>query len=286
MLSFSEQACDCHVHVIGDRARYPMLPARPYTPPVADISALRRHLDRLALGRAVVIQPSVYGTDNQCLIDTLQAMPDSLRGVAVLDPDVRDAELEQLAAAGVTGIRINLESTGGKDPGQALQIVEHWAGKLAGSGWHIQLYAHHEVVEQVLQRLSSPSLPLVIDHFAMLPPQMPQEALKKTRLYAMLAQGALYIKLSAAYRIGDPVQARQIVALAHALLQANPERMLWASDWPHTNREPGKAPDAISQYRAIDPRALIQEQLSWLFTDALRRKVLVDNPARLYRFAA
>ena len=278
-------ACDCHVHVIGDSARYPMAAGRPYTPPAAEISDLRRHMDRHALGRAVVIQPSVYGTDNQCLIDTLKAMPGGLRGVAVLDADVRDAELDRLTAAGVTGIRINLESTGGKDPRQALRILEHWSGKLTGSGWHIQLYAHHEIVEQVLQRLPPLSLPLVIDHFAMLSPQTQPDILKKSRLYAMLTEGVLYIKLSASYRIGAPGQVREVAALAHTLLQANPERMLWASDWPHTNREPGKAPEDISQYRAIDPRALMQEQLSWLFTDALRRKVLVDNPAQLYRFS-
>ncbi len=284
MSSMPEGACDCHVHVIGARGSYPMLPNRPYTPAPASMQALREHMETIGVDRAVIVQPSIYGTDNRCLLDCLQAMPSVFRGVAVLGQETDDETLARLTASGVTGLRINLESTGADDLTQALATVRYWMNRLSGSGWHIQLYAGFDLLNRALEQLGKPALPLVIDHFGLVPPATTLDSLRSSPLIQGLENGDLYIKLSGSYRVGSPAEADQIVVIAQALLAANTERIVWASDWPHTNREPGKLPIEVSRYRDVPAQSLLTERANWLSDAALQRQVLVDNPARLYGF--
>jgi predicted TIM-barrel fold metal-dependent hydrolase len=279
-----ELACDCHVHVIGPRERYRMLERRPYTPAEADLHALRQHMSRLSLGRAVIVQPSVYGTDNRCLIDCMDAVPGIFRGVAVLDREVTDDQLAAMTVKGIIGLRINLESTGGGNMAQAIDAIRYWASRLAGTGWHIQIYAGYQIISDMLAQLGVLPITLVIDHFGLIPPGIALDQLRASQLYRRLASGDVYIKLSGAYRVGATVDADRISGLAHALLAANLERVVWASDWPHTNREPGKLATQISAYRDVSPDLLARERSQWLSTDDIAYKVLVENPARLYRF--
>lgn len=285
MTFIHELACDCHVHVIGPRERYRMLEGRPYTPAEADLHALRQHMSRLSLGRAVIVQPSVYGTDNRCLIDCMGAVPGIFRGVAVLDREVTDDQLAAMTVKGIIGLRINLESTGAGNMAQAIDAIRYWASRLAGTGWHIQIYAGYQIINGVLAQLGVLPITLVIDHFGLIPPGLALEQLRVSQLYRRLASGDVYVKLSGAYRVGVADDAERISGLAHALFAANLERVVWASDWPHTNREPGKLPTQVSAYRDVSPDLLARERSQWLSTDDIAYKVLVENPARLYRFS-
>ncbi|WP_233236862.1 amidohydrolase [Bordetella sp. LUAb4] len=277
-------ACDCHVHIVGEQDAYPMLPDRPYTAGPATVADLRAHMARLGLARAVIVQPSFYGTDNRLLVDSLAAMDGDGRGIAVLADDVSDSTLGELHDAGVRGVRINLESVGASDPETVARAFGTWAGRLRGQGWHIQAYASVDAIAGAAPRLRGLGLPLVLDHFSATPARLALDDARVRAVIDLVGSGAAYVKLSGSYRINQGATAQQVTALARAFLDANPERAVWASDWPHTNRAPGKLPTEVSPYRDIDPRGLREEIDAWLPEADLREQVLVTNPARLYGF--
>lgn len=277
-------ACDCHVHVIGDPARHPMAAGRPYTPGLATPQDLRRHMAGLGLERAVIVQPSIYGTDNQCLLDGLRALDGAGRGVAVLEAAAPSPVLHDLHAQGIRGVRINLESTGRSDAQSIRDELASWARRLAPLGWHLQVYASLDALAAAAPSLASLPVPVVLDHFAMIPVDTAPQDRRVQAVLGLVAQGAAYVKLSAPYRI-DPLAAapEAVAALAAAFIAGNPDRILWASDWPHTGREPGKAATEVSAYRQVGSGRLVQGIAAWL-PQAVRTRVLVDNPARLYGF--
>jgi predicted TIM-barrel fold metal-dependent hydrolase len=271
-------ACDCHVHVVGPQDRYPMAADRRYTPGPAPAEALRDHLARLGLGRTVVVQPSVYGTDNACALDALDRLGGAGRGVAVPPDDASGADLRAMHARGVRGVRINLESAGGRDREAAHALLARWGGRVADLGWHLQLYAAPAVVEGLADRLDRLPAPVVLDHFAM-PSGAPGP--DAGTVAGLLRTGRVFVKLSAPYRLGDPGSA---AAWAARFLAAAPSAVLWGSDWPHTARDPGRGRLEASAYRAVPAEALARDLRDWLPTPALRQAVLVDNPATLYGF--
>ncbi|MCZ8404026.1 amidohydrolase family protein [Achromobacter xylosoxidans] len=283
-------ACDCHVHVVAPQADYPMLPERHYTPGPASVDALRTHMARLGLARAVIVQPSIYGTDNRLLIDSLAALNGAARGVAVLEAGVADGELGRLHDAGVRGLRVNLESTGDSAPDAVGRALSTWAGRLAGQGWHIQIYASLDAIAAAAPVLGRLAVPVVLDHFAMIPSRAPLDDPRVRRVLDLVGDGRAYVKLSASYRVcddpDDAALAAGVAALARAIVRRNPERALWASDWPHTNREPGRRPTEVSAYRAVAAARLAGELDAWLPDAAQRRQVLAVNPAALYGFQA
>lgn len=281
-----EQAWDCHVHVVGSKNAYPMLADRAYTPGPASADDLRQHIKRLGLTRAVIVQPSFYGTDNRLLVDALSALGGAGRGVTVLDQAVTDAELSHLHAAGVRGVRINLESTGASTAKAVSQALSAWAGRLSGQGWHLQVYASLDAIASAASTLARLPIPVVLDHFAMIPAHASLDDARVRQVLDLVGSGRAYVKLSASYRISpdpdDADQAARIARLAQAIVQQQPERALWASDWPHTNREPGKAPTEVSAYRHVPLERLQRELLAWFPDDATRRQVLSTNPQTLY----
>jgi predicted TIM-barrel fold metal-dependent hydrolase len=277
-------ACDCHVHVVGDGATYPMVDDRPYTPAPAPHAALAAHLQRNGLQRAVIVQPSFYGTDNRCMLDSLAALQGAGRGVAVVDNDVDDATLDTLHAAGVRGLRVNVESTGVRDPRAIEVALQLRAERIARLGWHLQVYAAPVAVAAIAGALGDLAVPVVLDHFAMLPAATGAGDAVARRLLDLLRGGNAYVKLSAPYRIDAGAPEQAVTALARTFLDAAPQRILWGSDWPHTNREPGRRPHEVSQYRTVDPGEFPAQFAAWLPSDSLRRQVLVDNPAQLYGF--
>jgi len=274
--------CDTHVHVMGERHIYPMVAERQYTPGPASVQNLQAHLKRQGLTRAVIIQPSVYGNDNQCMLDALRSMAGHARGVAVLDTHTATSQLQRLDTQGVRGIRLNLESAGQHNTSALREALHTWAPRLADIGWHIQVYAPLAVVTACASHIAQLPVPVVLDHFALWADASCTSLESKTLLH-LLEQGQIYIKLSASYRmsIQDP-QALQ--ALCQRLIAVRPDRLLWASDWPHTNREPGRGPHEVSSYRVIAPEALRHERDAWLCTPQVQQQVLVDNPHQLYRF--
>lgn len=273
--------CDTHVHVIGEAARYPMVEARHYTPGPASVAQLQAHLQRQGLDRAVIIQPSVYGTDNRCLLGALAEMKGAARGVAVPDRAVSAATLQAWHVQGVRGIRINLESAGQAQAAALAEELAHWAPRIAGLGWHVQVYAPLQAVVDGMNEAGALPVPVVLDHFALWN-DIAAEAGLRQAVTDKLARGEVYIKLSASYRV--TLAASELEALAQHWLQLRPDRLLWASDWPHTNREPGRHRLEVSAYRAIAAQQLVQEREGWLASPEARRQVLVDNPSRLYGF--
>lgn len=274
--------CDTHVHVIGEAKAYPMVSDRQYTPGFAGVADLQAHLKRLGLTRAVIIQPSVYGTYNECLLDALNAMTGHARGVAVLDAQTSTAALQTLDAQGVRGIRLNLESAGEHNSAKLQTALQMWAPRLADLGWHIQLYAPLAVTVSCASLIAQLPLPVVLDHFALWHDASCTSSESKC-LLDLLVQGKIYIKLSASYR--SPMNdAQALQAVSQRLLAIRPDRLLWASDWPHTNREPGRGPHEVSCYRDITTESLQHELWQWLPTPEARQQVLVNNPNQLYRF--
>jgi 2-pyrone-4,6-dicarboxylate lactonase len=278
-------ACDCHVHVIGPQALYPMVPDRAYTPPEANVADLRAHLSALQVSRVVLIQPSFYGTDNQCMVAALQHLGPMARGIAVVDDAVTDEELAALAANGVRGVRVNLESSGVRDPAAARRALAVLAKRIAPLGWHIQIYASSRVIAAAADDIAQLAVPVVLDHFGMLQTKNGIDQSDVHPLVELVHSGRAYVKLSAPYRISHAApHYSDVQPFARAFIEANPERVLWASDWPHTDRAPGKGATEVSPFRVVDDRAVFGLLEGWTGNKDVFDRILVSNPATLYGF--
>jgi predicted TIM-barrel fold metal-dependent hydrolase len=277
-------ACDCHTHVVDDSSLYPMVAERQYTPAPAPYKALLQHMQRTGMGRVVIVQPSFYGTDNRCMIDSLNRLGGAGRGIAVVEDGADPSQLKLLHEAGVRGLRINVESAGVCDMEAVAAPLRYWAARISELGWHLQIYASYRTIAQLAPMLASLAVPVVLDHFAMVPAASHGDDPQRQAILALLASGNVYVKLSASYRVSQSDAVNSTVALAHVFLEANPQRVLWGSDWPHTNREPGKAAHDVSRYRDISSDSLTDSICKWLPTCELRQQVLVVNPALLYDF--
>lgn len=270
------EACDCHAHVFGPVARYPLAAGSRYTPPEAPLAAYLAMLDALGVARGVLVQPSVYGTDNRAMLDALadaaRDAPGRLRAVAVVDPQVADAELDRLHAAGVRGVRLNLLQGGG--PG--LAAADRLAPRLAERGWHLQLLVDVSDFAPGLAALDRLPVTLVLDHMGHMSAARGLDHPGFRELLALLRDGALWVKLSAAYRLTarDRAPYDDVVPFARALIAANPARVVWATDWPHPMVDIAMPNDG----------ALLDALADWAPEPELRRRILVDNPAALYGF--
>lgn len=274
-------ACDCHTHVFGPPVLFSYDPARTYTPGQASLEALSALHAALGIGRVVIVQPSPYGTDNSCTLDAVRRLGDRARAVAVVAPDIGANALQALHAAGVRGVRLNLETAGMSDPGIAADLLRRAADKIAPLGWHVQTYTNMGVIAALHRVLSDLAAPVVIDHFGR---AMASDGTAQTGFAALLdlvGTGKAYVKLSAAHRIAaDPEDAEPI---ARALIAANPARMLWGSDWPHPAGRPGKRNiSVVEPFEPIDDRRALARLMAW--AGDLAKTILVDNPARLYGF--
>jgi predicted TIM-barrel fold metal-dependent hydrolase len=275
--------CDTHVHIIGLQDIYPMVQSRHYTPGPASVLQLKSHLTNQGIGKAVIVQPSVYGTDNSCLLAAIAEMGQQARGIAVLDPQISASELQALDEQGIRGIRLNFESSGNQSVDQLKQALTEWTPRLEGLGWHIQVYAPFAVTTACAPVIQSCPVPVVLDHFGLWPANH-IETPETRAMLRLFEAGHIYIKLSASYRLPGFTEEK-LNQLTQQLLQVRPDRLLWASDWPHTNREPGVAAHSVSRYRNIQTNALVRERLSWLNNLSNQRQVLEENPNSLYRFS-
>jgi predicted TIM-barrel fold metal-dependent hydrolase len=281
-------ACDCHVHIIGDSARFPMAGDRIYTPPLASPEMLLDLQRSLHLERVVLIQPSFYGADNSALLDAMKQLgPNRARGVAVVGETAASADLDAMAKAGIRGVRINLETAGEFDPAVAARKLQAAIVQCRPRGWHIQLYTRPSVIAALGDMLSKSPVPLVFDHFAgaQTASGLPQPGFDTA--LALVRSGKAYVKISAPYRASKmTVPYSDVTPFAAALAAANPDRVLWGSDWPHTDSThvPGRSPTDISPFLTVDDGAILNQLPHWVPDAALRQKILTDNPARLYGF--
>jgi predicted TIM-barrel fold metal-dependent hydrolase len=276
-------SCDSHVHVIGPKHRFPLARERSYTPMDAPADALRAMLARLGVERVVLVQPSFYRTDNSCMLDCMASL-NFARGIAVLPPETTNATLDDLDDRGVRGLRVNIASLGTTPIETIRSEVEAAARLCERHGWHVQLFVEADAIAALAPALLSLPIATVIDHFGLISPATPGNTL--STLIRLLESGRIWVKISGAYRIaGDPLDPR-IGPIARKLCAANPEHIVWGSDWPHTPRhgsKPGASEDEMP-FRNIDTGGLLDLLPRWLDDDALVGKVLVSNPARLYDF--
>lgn len=257
-------ACDSHAHVIGLPPAYPFVGNRSYTPPEATEAMYFANLAALGCTRGVLIQVSVHGSDNRLMCATLRRHPQQLRGVAVVPPDIDRASLEQLHQDGVRAVRVNVLFGGGI----GFEAIEPLAARIAPLGWHLELLLDARSLPELAPRLRLLPVPFVIDHMGHAP--YGNDGL--ATMLALLGDGA-WVKLSGAYRIAPPPYDA-VKPIAQACLDAAPDRCIWGSDWPHV----------ALQKDMPNAGALLDLLADWAPDEALRNRVLVDNPARLYRF--
>jgi 2-pyrone-4,6-dicarboxylate lactonase len=277
------KSCDSHVHVIGPKDRFPLAPEHRYTPKDAAAAEVAAMLARLGLQRVVLVQPSFYGTDNACMLDCMAHMPGA-RGVAVLPAQTSEAELDDLDDRGIRGLRVNI-ATGGGAPLETIKAAVAGAARLCERhGWHVQVFVAADVIEPLAPFLKALPVNIVFDHFGLIAPGATGGPLQA--LCGLLETGNVWVKISGAYRIATDPNDVRIGPLAKALCKANPERIVWGSDWPHTPRHDTHAGggDVELPFQKIDTRGLLDLVPRWLEDDALVRRVLVDNPTRLYDF--
>ncbi|MBV9861559.1 MAG: amidohydrolase family protein [Alphaproteobacteria bacterium] len=279
-------ACDCHTHVFCDPARFPFAAGRGYTPPAASAEELQAMLIALGLARVVIVQPSVYGTDNTCTLDGMRRLGGRARGVAVIDDSTPAEALQEMHVAGVRGVRVNLETAGQTDPDFALENLHAAAARVLPLGWHVQVYTRLSVIAALGYELGRIAVPVVFDHFGGADASLGVNQPGFAGLMALVESGGVYVKISGAYRSSERAPDYPDVApLARALIAANPDRILWGTDWPHPHApRPGTMAADISAPYNIDDGLLLNQLRLWAPDPALRRKILVDNPARLYGF--
>ena len=281
-------ATDCHAHVF-DPVRFPYSPLRRYTPPPASVDALLRLHERIGLQRVVLVQPSVYATDNACMLSALARLGARARGVAVIDTSFDRARLEDLYGAGVRGVRLNLQVAKGADPADALRRVEQIAEALGGLPLLIQVYAALPIVLACAALLRALRQQVLIDHFGLAQASGGTGQHGFSALLELLSSANVWIKLSGPYQISERAPAYDDVApIAQALLAAAPQRVVWGSDWPHTggsHRPAQHRPTDIEPFRPEDDARNLRLTEGWASDPAARQRLLVDNPARLFGFA-
>jgi predicted TIM-barrel fold metal-dependent hydrolase len=279
--------CDTHVHVF-EPDRFPYRPDRRYTPGVATVTDLRASCERLGVERVVLVQPSVYGTDNTCHLAARAELGDIARAVVVVDPiRIGDGDLQTLREQGVVGIRLNLAVSGESRATAALDAFKPAVDRLAGTGLSVHLHAAVDVVSDLAGAISDAPVPVVLDHFGGVRARNGVDAAATRRLLDLLAAGHVWVKLSAPYRVStEPIHA-DLAPVARAMIAANPHRLLWASDWPHTGGGADRArrgPHEIEPFRDVDDAADLRRLADWAGDARTYRTILADNPAALYRF--
>ncbi|WP_157961742.1 amidohydrolase family protein [Acuticoccus kandeliae] len=276
---------DCHTHVVGDPATYPMVSPRSYTPSVATPDDMLAMMRRVGTERIVLVQMSVFGTDNRCVIDGLQALGDRARGVAQVDEATTDAELDAMHASGVRGIRANLRTVGVSDPALARERLALAADKCARNGWHLQIFTTPDVIAALAGEFADLPVPVVFDHFGLLPVRERGGAAERA-VRDLLASGQGWVKISGTYRLDHPEATQEITTLARDLYTTNPDNIVWGSDWPHAPHHENKptADPEPRPYRDIDPADMLATIARWFSDPADRERILVTNPARLYDF--
>ena len=274
-------ACDCHTHIHGDPAVYPWFPGRTYTPEMAlpeEMSALHK---ALRMQRVVIVTPSVYGADNSSSIYGMKARGNDARGVAVIDDKTTDAELDRLAALGFKGIRLNLATAGVTDPKVIRERFVAAAERVKSRNWHIQLNTTLPVIAAVKDTLAASPVLLVFDHYGNANEELGVQQPGFADLVELVRSGKAYVKISVT--AGPRQNYAYFTPLAQTLIAANVDRILWGTNWPHPNSAGGST-EKVSPLWQVDDGLVLNLLPAWAPDAAVRKKILVDNPARLYGF--
>jgi predicted TIM-barrel fold metal-dependent hydrolase len=274
-IAMPRNACDTHAHICGPIETYAYSDRRVYTPPDALLPAYRHMLATLGVQRMVLVQPSVYGTDNTVMLQAMAQIGKDARGVAVVDDDVSDAELERLDAAGVRGVRINVVDVAEGKGQIAMAPLVALAQRIERYGWHVEFLMHADEFPQLDRLFADFPVDIVLGHLGYMKTDKGLNDPGFQALLRLMKAGKAWVKLTGPYRIStQPLPHADTIAFAHALLEANPDRVIWGTDWPHVMVKGAMPNDGD----------LADLLLEWVPDEALRRRVLEDNAARLYRF--
>jgi D-galactarolactone isomerase len=266
-------ACDCHMHIY-DGERFPASRPESRMQTNARVADYRLLQKRIGTTRTVVVSPATYGTDNRVTLDAIAQLGNA-RGVVVVHPTITDLELKAFADGGVSGIRFTQF-----DPVSAtttLEMIEPLAGRVHDLGWHVQIHMRADQITAAESLWDRLPCPIVFDHLGRLPQPagIDDPAFKVMR--KLIDKGRTWVKMSGAYlntRVGPPTYA-DATKVTQAFVRAAPERMLWGSDWPHPNLSPAQKPDDA---------ALLDLLSEWAPHEAMRHRILVENPQTLYGF--
>jgi len=274
-LKLPEGACDTHGHIFGPASRYPWNPARGYTPPDALPAAYEGLHQALGVARGVLTQPSVYGTDNRCMLDYVAQNLPRMRAVVAVGPGVDDRSLADMHAKGARGIRVNLADPGG-NPFASFAEIDTLAHRLQDLGWHIELLLHVHDMDEHVEAIRRLPVDVSVGHFGYMPARMGVAHPKYQAFLDLVSDGRCWVKLTAPYRITalDRPPYEDVTPFAHALVARRPDRVLWGTDWPHP----------ICPVPMPNDGDLTDHLAAWVPDAATRKRVLVDNAAALYGF--
>ena len=280
-------ACDCHTHIHGDVEKFPFFAGRVYTPEPASPEEMAALHKTLHMQRVVIVTPSVYGTDNSATRFGMKARGADARGVAVIDDKTPESDLDAMQQDGFRGIRLNLATGGVNDPNVARQRFSAAVDRIKARGWHVQIYTNLPVITGIKDLVAASVVPVVFDHFGGAQTALGMEQPGFADLVELVKSGKAYVKISGAYRASKLAPDYQDAApFAKALIAANGDRIVWGTDWPHPDSvtPPGKKATDVTPLLPIDDGRLLNQLVVWAPDAATRKKILVDNPVRLYGF--
>jgi len=262
-------ACDTHMHIY--EPGYQLRPEASHPSQPGTLAHYREVQKQLGLTRTVIVAPSGYGADNTCTLEAMAKLGSSARGVAIVDPAAPDAEIDRLTKGGMRGIRYHMR--GGV---LTWDTMPRMAARVAAFGWHVQLQCESRELSEHEAIITRLPCDLVIDHMGRFDAATPADDKDWRLLMKLLATGRCWVKLSGPYygsKSGPPLYADK-ARIAKELIKAAPERMVWASNWPH----PSYKKNFPDEGKLLDTLA------EWTQDEALRKKILVTNPAKLYGF--
>jgi predicted TIM-barrel fold metal-dependent hydrolase len=262
--------CDCHFHIFGPYDAYPLDDGRTYTPPAALVPDYLAMAEKLGIERMVVVQASVYGTHNEVTLDAVRQFgPHRARAVAVIDDRFTGESLRRMHDRGVRGVRFNMVSGNGT-PEDQLQAL---AKRVAPLGWHIQVYAEGEKLQEVAPLLARLPVDVVIDHSGGVRAALGTGHPQFQALLRLLDNGRAWVKVCSYRASSSGAPWTDVAPNVRALVAGAPDRCVWGTDWPHPMMDP--VPEA---------GGLLDQFMEWVPDAAVRQRILVDNPAKLYGF--
>ncbi|MGJ3699549.1 amidohydrolase family protein [Variovorax sp. AFSI2.2] len=280
-------ATDTHVHLF-DPASFPYAEGRRYTPPPATVADLQQVHRALGVERVVLVQPSVYGFDNACLLDGLAQLGDRARGVAVIKEGTTRDELLRLYQVGVRGVRLNVEVAGRTDAPACAEALRTMDDALEDIPMLVQLYAPVEVTLACSDVIRAMSRPVLIDHFGLVRASVAGQVNSLPQLIELMGGANVWIKLSGPHQISsDTPNYRDVAPIARAFWDAAPDRSVWGSDWPHTggtSRPKDALAEQVESFRLVDDQQQLGLVAQWVPDEWARRELMVSNPERLFGF--
>ncbi len=267
---------DTHAHIFGTDDEYPFSPTRGYTPPEAPLeSYLQLHKALGGIDRAVLTQPSVYGTDNACMLNAVSKLKGKFRAVIAIDSTVTDAQLQQFHKQGARGVRVNMVDKGG-NPFDGPRAVQKLTDRIKDLGWHLEVLVNVHKFDDLRATMNAMSVDVSFGHLGYMKTDNPIEHPGFQELLNLLRDGNSWVKLTGSYRITTSTSTpyNDVTPYAQAIIEANEDRVVWGTDWPHP----------VFKGTMPNDGALLDQLSAWAPSESQRTKILVENPKALYGF--